>query len=518
MIQALIASAQRPNPAPRVFATLLLCSALVVPLTTAFAQGTAFTYQGSLMSDGMPVTGEQDFVFLLFDSALGSDGGPFVEENDLGVTNGLFTVSLDFDAAAFSGGERWIEIWVRPGDSIGIFTKLSPRQPVTPVPYAMLSAESSSLVGPLPSASLSGTYGNALALTNAANQFFGTFRGKAENLTNFSLFGSATFAGSTVGFSSASTHFYSPTYFHEDLTLDFASILGRTGYAELGSLRVFDQLFFADWFGQFINLRGPEYGIGIQNETLYQRAAGSPVSAGFAWYKGGVHSNTARDPGTGGKRLMTLDDNGLVVTPPAGAAGLTVAGYRTGSFGTPVVTIQNLHLTSSPALRLLGGSSDYGVLSVSVVGNGLIAQFGNDTEFVSRLTRSGQWYATGFSSTSDRNAKQDFEPVDTQAVLDKVVALPITRWSFKQEPATRHVGPVAQDFFAAFELGTDDKHIATVDADGVALAAIQGLNEKVETADQRAEARIRTLEIENAELKRRLDALEERVHSSLRTQ
>ena len=215
---------------------------------------------------------------------------------------------------------------------------------------------------------------------------------------------------------------------------------------------------------------------------------------------------------------MTLDDNGLVVTPPAGAAGLTVAGYRTGSFGTPVVTIQNLHLTSSPALRLLGGSSDYGVLSVSVVGNGLIAQFGNDTEFVSRLTRSGQWYATGFSSTSDRNAKQDFEPVDTQAVLDRVVALPITRWSFKQEPATRHVGPVAQDFFAAFELGTDDKHIATVDADGVALAAIQGLNEKVETADQRAEARIRTLEIENAELKRRLDALEERVHSSLRTQ
>ena len=60
---------------------------------------------------------------------------------------------------------------------------------------------------------------------------------------------------------------------------------------------------------------------------------------------------------------------------------------------------------------------------------------------------------------------------------------------------------MAQDFYAAFNLGTDDKHIATVDADGVALAAIQGLNQKF---DSEAAA----LRAENAELKRRLEALE----------
>jgi trimeric autotransporter adhesin len=81
-----------------------------------------------------------------------------------------------------------------------------------------------------------------------------------------------------------------------------------------------------------------------------------------------------------------------------------------------------------------------------------------------------------------------------------VAALPITTWNFKAEPGVKHLGPVAQDFRAAFAVGMDDKHIATVDAEGVALAAIQGLNQALE--EQRAE---------NAELKRRLDALEKLV-------
>jgi hypothetical protein len=75
-------------------------------------------------------------------------------------------------------------------------------------------------------------------------------------------------------------------------------------------------------------------------------------------------------------------------------------------------------------------------------------------------------------------------------VLAKVAALPITQWSFKEFPGARHLGPMAQDCHAAFGVGLDDKHIATVDADGVALAAIQGLNEKVEDRGQRTEVRV----------------------------
>src|ERR1043165_5974157 len=107
----------------------------------------------------------------------------------------------------------------------------------------------------------------------------------------------------------------------------------------------------------------------------------------------------------------------------------------------------------------------------------------------------------GFGSLSDRNAKEKFEAISTREVLDKVASLSVSRWSYKTDPETRHVGPMAQDFHAAFNVGTDDKHIGLGDEGGVALAAIQGLNEKVET--ENAELRA-----ENAELKQRLERLE----------
>jgi hypothetical protein len=102
-----------------------------------------------------------------------------------------------------------------------------------------------------------------------------------------------------------------------------------------------------------------------------------------------------------------------------------------------------------------------------------------------------------FVSSSDRNVKQDFAAVSPQEVLAKVTALPIQTWSYTNHPGAKHIGPMAQDFHAAFGLGTDDRHIATVDADGVALAAIQGLNQKVEEKNA-----------EIADLKARLEKLE----------
>jgi hypothetical protein len=105
--------------------------------------------------------------------------------------------------------------------------------------------------------------------------------------------------------------------------------------------------------------------------------------------------------------------------------------------------------------------------------------------------------------TSDQNAKENFTPLDGQTVLAKVAALPVTVWNYKSDQkGVRHMGPMAQDFSAAFGLdGSDNKHISVVDEGGVALAAIQGLNQKLE-------ARSQELEAENTELKQRLDALE----------
>jgi hypothetical protein len=83
----------------------------------------------------------------------------------------------------------------------------------------------------------------------------------------------------------------------------------------------------------------------------------------------------------------------------------------------------------------------------------------------------GSW-----SSVSDRNVKENFKVLDKRGILAKLAQIPITGWNYKtQEAAIRHLGPMAQDFYAAFGLGEDDKHINTIDADGIALISIQAL-------------------------------------------
>jgi len=93
---------------------------------------------------------------------------------------------------------------------------------------------------------------------------------------------------------------------------------------------------------------------------------------------------------------------------------------------------------------------------------------------------------------SDRTLKEGFQPVDPSAILAAVTQLPIERWSYKGEPV-RHLGPMAQDFAVAFRLGADDRHIFTLDAAGVALAAIQGLHALTEAQQARLEALEREL-------------------------
>lgn len=125
-------------------------------------------------------------------------------------------------------------------------------------------------------------------------------------------------------------------------------------------------------------------------------------------------------------------------------------------------------------------------------------------------TSTGAYLSTGgvWTNASDRALKDNFTPVDGQKVLARLAEIPITTWSYKaQDSSTLHMGPAAQDFYAAFGLGEDDKHISTVDAEGVALAAIQGLYQ----LSQEQEAHIQELEAENAALQKRLDDLEARV-------
>ena len=109
---------------------------------------------------------------------------------------------------------------------------------------------------------------------------------------------------------------------------------------------------------------------------------------------------------------------------------------------------------------------------------------------------------------SDRDAKENFVVLDLQDVLNRLAGVPITEWNYKsQDPSNRHIGPMAQDFYAAFGLSDDELYISPIDTDGIALAAIQGL---YELSQEQAE-RIDALEGENADLHQQLDDLEARV-------
>ncbi len=116
-----------------------------------------------------------------------------------------------------------------------------------------------------------------------------------------------------------------------------------------------------------------------------------------------------------------------------------------------------------------------------------------------------------FVNDSDRNHKQDFVPVSSSQILDEVLRLPISEWSYKIDPKTRHIGPMAQDFYSAFNIGADEKHVAPIDESGVAFAAIQGLNLKLEQTQRTLKAKdgeIQTLKQRNDSLAERLSELE----------
>jgi hypothetical protein len=165
------------------------------------------------------------------------------------------------------------------------------------------------------------------------------------------------------------------------------------------------------------------------------------------------------------------------------AAGTWAKATQTGSFVWG--DFQQVDLTSPAAntftVRASGGIWLGTNSSPSIGANRFI-----DTSTGAYLSSAGAW-----TNNSDRTRKHDLQPLNTRRVLEKVARLPITSWSYKAEqPSVRHIGPMAQDFYAAFGLGLDNKHIGTIDEGGVALAAIQGLYRQ----NLRLQARVTRLE------------------------
>lgn len=130
--------------------------------------------------------------------------------------------------------------------------------------------------------------------------------------------------------------------------------------------------------------------------------------------------------------------------------------------------------TASSGLSWGFGSRQAGDFFISTVGASTVQM---------SLTSAGNMTINGtLTQGSDRDAKDDVAAIDPADVLDKLVRLPIATWRYRGDAAW-HVGPMAQDFHAAFGLGADDKHIAPGDAAGLGLAAIQALRAELARRD-----------------------------------
>jgi hypothetical protein len=163
-----------------------------------FCQGTSFTYQGRLSDGANPASGTYDLRFRLFEDPFGdTQAGSGVVSNAVPIANGLFTVSLNFGGALFTGSNYWLEVDVKTNGA-GSYAELAPLQMLTPAPYSIMANSASNLLGTLPavqlngavsSANLAGTYSNPLTLNNPANSFVGTFSGNGSGLNSLNLSG-----------------------------------------------------------------------------------------------------------------------------------------------------------------------------------------------------------------------------------------------------------------------------------------------------------------------------------------
>ncbi len=460
--------------------------------------GSAFTYQGRLTSGGAPVNGQCDFQFSLFDAAsAGTQIGSTQSAGGVSVTNGLFTVVLDFGGGTFNGLARWLEIGVRCPAGSGSYTTLSPRQALTAAPYALAlpglwtqpNAASPNLIGGFSGNDVtSGVVGATIGgggesnFPNRVTDNYGTVGGGFKNRAgdNAGTVNDRSYA--TVGGGARNT-----------ASGSFAAVGGGYGNTASG---------YAATVGGGEDNAASGYAATVGGGRL------NTASGAYATVGGG-YDNTASGAyaAVGGGYDNTASGYAATIS---GGEDNTAAGNYSFAAGRRARNVNTAH--TGVFLFADSTNADFN----SIAANEFAARANGGFRFVSS---SGTCTTTGgpWSCTSDRNAKMNFAAVDGREVLSKVAGLSILTWSFKDNAAIRHMGPTAQDFYAAFGLGQDDTTISTIDLDGVALAAIQGLYGLVQEKDAEIaamEAEITDLRAENAKLNDRLAAIEQSLQAN----
>ena len=307
---------------------------------------------------------------------------------------------------------------------------------------------------------------------------------------------------------------------------DYATVGG--GYANIASANS------ATVSGGYQNSAG--------NSATVGGGYGNSATAQFATIGGGGRTNGA-DPATGNRVTDVYGtvggggNNQAGDTTSSNRAYATVSGGKSntasGVYATVAGGFTNLasgtysFAAGRQARAVHGGSFVWGDGSAANISSTAPNQFiarasGGVTFYSNSAASSGVTLPAGsgsWNSLSDRNSKANIVAVDSASILQRLAAMPIQRWNYRtQDASVKHIGPMAQDFAAAFGVGENTTTISAVDADGVALAAIQGLNQKLVEKDREVaalQAEATTLRAEAAAFQERLAAVEQAQAASI---
>jgi hypothetical protein len=509
------------------------------------AQTTQFSFQGRLTDGASPAHGTYDLQFALYDTlAGGSQIGVTTAISNVTVGNGVFTVLLDFGAPAFPGAERFLEIAVKkPADAT--YTTLSPRQPVVSAPYAVraLSAASvepaaagNSIVAAINNDATSVTINDSRLATNllrlkpAAQQVSasGDLNG-ADALLN--LRGTYGAVPSGPGdFKVLHNGGFLATGFVRDVgnTTGCASSIPATGAGTRfmwhpcrGSLRFgrvptgqtnwddanMDDFTFAG--GNQVTASG--YGAFAYGDQV---TVDSTVGVGFG--SGVVVTGTAGFSAGASNLCSGFACTAIGYTNAAGGQGSVALGYRTLALGdysvalgyrTASCTGGTISGTSCSGGTIRTGTFLWGDESTttymqSQADNEFRVRANGGVRFRVSTAASGNTPGAGgnigcdltvavpsWTCASSRDVKENFATVDASRLLSGLRALPVSTFNYIDDTTrTRHLGPMAEDFFDAFQLGDSNKSINTANLAGVSLAAAKALEARTAELQKTADA------------------------------
>lgn len=466
-----------------------------------------FTYHGDLMDGDAPADGAYDLRVRSFARPGATKAlGEATELLGVKVAEGLFSVTLDLPEDV--DGTTWIEVAVRKAGSGEDYEVLGAPQAVSKVNSTCAGAWALDGNSGAPAGSYLGFADNRTTFVTSPNGVRVNSLTELDFTTDFAVDAKA-FGDDDLDFKLSTP---SGKYYYQSLQDD----TGYVFHTATGGMSFFDEV--------PASTQNDGRAIYAFSGRLRSRAVGSAPTdtSGGIWFDDerteaafvGRGINSANWTGffesAGGWRF-TVHDNGAFGFN-TGTTALPANAFKVVADGAQGIELNAVNpipqfYDVAFGTRATAGDADFDVSMASR--SGLVANISvfdttgvmafnttsANTQFsfgAGNTAVAGRYLVTGASGAhltaggtwtngSSRTFKHAFEAIDVGDVLARVIALPLSRWQYKGSTEGEHLGPMAEDFAAAFGLGSSPQHIGTVDADGVALAAIQGLNAKLES-------------------------------------